>query len=173
VLIIFPTMKFTATLLALAATLTNAHYTIPRASSGGTSAASDWQFTRRTENWQHNGPVENVNSASMTCYELQPGTAAPQTLPVTAGNSITFQIAPNIYHQGPVNVYMAKAPSGNAANFDGKGNVWFKVYEDAPKITSSSIEWPSNGTSPEFLHAHPPLFCGFHQLTLLFFFPRL
>jgi len=137
-------MKATFGLLALAGTIAHAHYTIPRVSSGGVSSTSDWQHVRRTENYQHNGPVENVQSSAMTCYELQPGTPAPDTLPVSAGGTLTFQINPNIYHPGPVNVYMAKAP-GSAADFDGKGNVWFKIYSDKPTITSQSITFPSDG----------------------------
>ena len=82
----------------------------------------------------------------MSCYELNPGTAAPQTLPVQAGQSVTFTIAPNIYHAGPVNVYLAKAP-GTAASFNPSGPVWFKIYGDSPTITSSSIKWPSDGMS--------------------------
>lgn len=83
----------------------------------------------------------------MSCYELTPGTAAPQTLAVTAGGSVTFGVAPNIYHAGPVNVYLAKAPS-TAASFNPSGAVWFKIYGDQPTITSSSISWANNGTFP-------------------------
>ena len=90
----------------------------------------------------------------MTCYELSPGTPAPDTLPITAGQSLTFDINPNIYHPGPVDVYMAKAPS-TAASFDGKGPVWFKIYGDSPTITSSSISWPSNGKSKVSLISTP------------------
>lgn len=108
------------------------------------SSTSNWQFVRRTENYQSNGPVTDVASASMTCYELEPGTPAPETLPVKAGDTVTFQINPNIYHPGPVNVYMAKAP-GTAADFDGKGSVWFKIYGDEAIITESSIDFPSDG----------------------------
>ena len=90
----------------------------------------------------------------MTCYELQPGTPAPETLAVTAGGSVTFGVSPNIYHAGPVDVYMAKAP-GKAADFDGKGAVWFKIYGDQPTITSGGISWPSDGISPPSLP--PPL----------------
>jgi hypothetical protein len=135
-------MKFSAAILALSG-LASAHYTIPRISANGVSG-TDWQFTRRTANYQSNGPVENVNSAAMSCYELSPGTAAPQTLAVTAGGSVTFGIAPNIYHAGPVNVYLAKAP-GTAAAFNPSGPVWFKIYGDKPTITSSAISWANNG----------------------------
>ncbi|KEY74428.1 hypothetical protein S7711_04468 [Stachybotrys chartarum IBT 7711] len=133
-------MQFAAVLLALSG-LASAHYTIPRISSGGVSG-SDWQYTRRTENHYSNGPVTNVASSQMTCYELSPGTAAPQTLTVSAGSSITFTANSGFSHPGPVNVYLARAPS-TAASFDGRGAVWFKIYEDRPTITSSSISWPS------------------------------
>lgn len=139
-------MKITASIIALLGTVASAHYTIPRASSGGTSSSRDWQFIRQTANYQSNGPVTDVSSAAMTCYELSPGTAAPETLSVTAGQPLTFNIAPNIYHPGPVNVYMAKATS-TAASFNGKGNVWFKIYSDKPTVTSSSLQWPSDGKS--------------------------
>jgi hypothetical protein len=135
-----PKMKFSAVVLALAG-LASAHYTIPRISSGGVSG-SDWQYTRRTENHYSNGPVTNVGSSQMTCYELSPGTAAPQTLAVTAGSSITFYANTALSHPGPVNVYLAKAPS-TAAAFDGKGPVWFKIYEEAATISTSGISWGS------------------------------
>lgn len=82
----------------------------------------------------------------MTCYELKPGTAAPEIVSVTAGSTFTFGVDSNIGHPGPLNFYMAKAPSGKtAATFDGKGAVWFKIYHDGPKITSTKIDWPSQG----------------------------
>lgn len=136
-------MKFISSLVLLG-TAAQAHYTIPRASANGVSGA-DWQFTRITSNFQSNGPVTDVTSSAMTCYERNPGTAS-STLNVNAGGALTFGIAPNIYHPGPLNIYMAKAPS-SASSFDGKGAVWFKVYGDQPKVSSGGIEWPNNGLS--------------------------
>ncbi|KAJ1324494.1 Auxiliary Activity family 9 (formerly GH61) [Microdochium nivale] len=138
-------MKFLSSLLLLGSAA-QAHYTIPRASANGVSGA-DWQFTRITSNFQSNGPVEDVTSAAMTCYERNPGTSSASTLPVTAGGTMTFGIAPSMYHPGPLNIYMARAPSGSAATFDGKGAVWFKVYEDKPKVVGSGIEWPNANLS--------------------------
>jgi hypothetical protein len=129
--------------LVVMGSLAQAHYTMPRIKAGGVST-SDWQAVRQTANYQSNGPVTNVQSSEMTCYELSPGKAAPQTVAVTAGSTLTYEINPNIYHPGPLNVYMAKAPS-SAASFDGKGNVWFKVYNEAAQNTGSALTWPSNG----------------------------
>ena len=39
---------------------------------------------------------------------------------------------------------MAKVPSGKtAANWDGSGNVWFKIFEQGPTISGGSLSWPS------------------------------
>lgn len=100
---------------------------------------------RTTQNRYSNGPVTDVNSPLMTCYELNPGAGAPRTLSVTAGSTITFNTA-GIFHPGPLHFYMAKVPAGRtAANFDGKGAVWFKIYQDGPSgFGTGQLRWPSD-----------------------------
>jgi hypothetical protein len=44
-------------------------------------------------------------------------------------------------------VYMAKAP-GNPSDWDGSGNVWFKIDEWGPNFNDGSISWPQLGTAP-------------------------
>jgi hypothetical protein len=45
--------------------------------------------------------------------------------------------------------YMAKVPSGKtAANWDGSGTAWFKIYEDGPIFGTQTLTWPSNGMTP-------------------------
>ncbi len=39
---------------------------------------------------------------------------------------------------------MAKAP-GEAADFDGAGPVWFKVFQDMPAASGGQYAWPSDG----------------------------
>ena len=69
--------------------------------------------------------------------------SAPATLSVTAGSTLGFKVDPNIYHAGPVLVYLARVPSGKtAANFDGAGAVWFKIYQQGPTF-GSQLGWPS------------------------------
>jgi hypothetical protein len=130
-------MKF-ATVLSALATAGSAHYTFPRVQGD----ASDWSTVRQTQNWQHNGPVTDVSSSAMTCY--QNGGAAPSTHTVAAGSSITFASAPNVFHPGPLLAYMAKAP-GSAKDFSGAGNVWFKVYQDSPSVSGGQYSWPAEG----------------------------
>jgi hypothetical protein len=73
------------------------------------------------------GPVEDVTSSAIRCYEVAPGTTA-QTYNVNAGDTVGFTAVSDVGHPGPMQFYMAKVPSGKtAANWDGSGNVWFKV----------------------------------------------
>jgi hypothetical protein len=83
----------------------------------------------------------------MTCYELNPGTGAPKTVSVTAGSKFSFSVDPNISHPGPMSFWMAEVPSGQtAATFDGKGDVWFKIYQDGPSgLGTGTITWPTEG----------------------------
>ncbi|KAK4109844.1 lytic polysaccharide monooxygenase [Canariomyces notabilis] len=138
-------MKFAASVALLAAAGAQAHYTFPGTSYNG-QVSADWETVRLTTNRYSHGPVTDVNSQEMTCY--QTGTSgAPKILSVQAGSNVTFRVDPSIQHPGPLQFYMAKVPSGQtAATFDGKGAVWFKIYQDGPSgLGTSSITWPSSG----------------------------
>ncbi len=88
---------------------------------------------RKSKNWVDSAPVVDVTSNDIRCYELAPGTPASQTFNMTAGASVGFSAAPDIYHPGPLAFYMARVPAGaTAASFDGAGSVWFKIYEEQP-----------------------------------------
>jgi hypothetical protein len=50
----------------------------------------------------------------------------------------------SIGHIGPFLVYMARA-TGDASNFDGAGDVWFKIHEWGADFSSGSISWPQLG----------------------------
>ncbi|RYP60905.1 hypothetical protein DL771_010340 [Monosporascus sp. 5C6A] len=135
-------MKVLAGLALLASAAQAApHYTFPNL-----AGESAWSSVRQTANFQSNGPVTDVNSQAIRCYERSPGTAAPSTTAVRAGGQITFVAAPSIYHPGALSAYMAKAP-GKAASFDGSGPVWFKVYQDMPTLANGQYQWPSDGKS--------------------------
>ncbi|KAF2254994.1 lytic polysaccharide monooxygenase [Trematosphaeria pertusa] len=138
-------MKFLfASLLAATA---SAHYTFPALVANG-QATSQWQYVRKTTNYQSNGPVTDVTSSQIRCYELSPGTGASGTMEVAAGSSIGFTAQSSISHPGTLQFYMAKVPSGQtAATWDGTGNVWFKIYEQGPTIAAGGLSWPSQGKS--------------------------
>ncbi|KAF3015845.1 hypothetical protein E8E14_006200 [Neopestalotiopsis sp. 37M] len=101
---------------------------------------------RKTANWQNNGPVTDVTSDAIRCYQLAAGNEGAVTQDFKAGSTITWVVAPSIYHQGSLSAYMAKAPAGtDVANWDGSGAVWFKVYQDAVPVSGSQYTWPSEG----------------------------
>jgi hypothetical protein len=101
---------------------------------------------RTTANHYSNGPVTDVKSDAMLCYELSAGTGAPKTLEVTAGSTLLYNAKASISHPGPMAVYIAKVPAGQtAATFNGKGAIWAKIYQDRPSITSGGMTWPAQG----------------------------
>ncbi|KAL2151622.1 hypothetical protein VTH82DRAFT_6720 [Thermothelomyces myriococcoides] len=138
-------MKFASSLAVLAAAGAQAHYTFPRGGVGS-SLSGEWEVVRMTENRYSHGPVTDVTSSEMTCY--QSGVqGAPQTVQIKAGEKFTFSVDTSIGHPGPLQFYMAKVPSGQSAStFDGTGNVWFKIYHDGPNgLGTEQITWPSDG----------------------------
>ncbi|KAJ4992776.1 endo-beta-1,4-glucanase D 13 [Stagonosporopsis vannaccii] len=138
-------MKLTITLLlALAADAVSAaalkprHYVFP--ALGDTA---NWTSVRTTANYLTREPINNVNSPLIRCYELNPGTGAPSTQDVNAGSSLTFRIAPNIHHPGPLQFYLARVPTGETAStWDGAGKVWFKIYAEPAIISQSPPGYP-------------------------------
>ncbi|KAK0712853.1 glycoside hydrolase [Lasiosphaeria miniovina] len=133
-------MKLSIALAVLATAVAEAHYTFPSVATTG-----DWQYVRTTANFQSNGPVTNVQSEDIRCYERNPGTGAPNILTVTAGQTIAYNAKASISHPGPMSFYIAKVPEGQtAATWDGKGKVWSKIYQDHPSI-AAGMSWPSQG----------------------------
>ena len=59
------------------------------------------------------------------------------TVSVAAGSSVSFTSDVAVYHDGPVSVYMAKAPT-TAAAFDGSGDVYV-ITEHSGLISDHSI----------------------------------
>ncbi|KAJ6571400.1 glycosyl hydrolase family 61-domain-containing protein [Mycena capillaripes] len=142
-------MKFFSVLVAVAALVAkvSAHYTWPNLIVGGTNT-STWQYVRQTNNWQDLNPAMDVTSTDIRCYDsLQSGTASTAT--VAAGSTVGFTVVgnpSNLYHAGVVNVYMAKAPAGiDVANWDGSGEVWFKVFQIPAIADGVTFTFPSEG----------------------------
>ena len=88
----------------------------------------------------------------MTCYQLAAGSEGASILSVTAGSAVTFTVSPDIYHPGPLSVWLGRVPSGQTAQtWDGSGANWFKIYQDYPTVTSSGLTWANNGTHGRFI----------------------
>jgi len=137
-------MKTAAAVLAFTGAV-SAHYNFPALIADGT-VTTDWEYVRQWTNYNTYQPVTDVSSLSIRC-NLNGATAfAPGIQTIAAGGTVGFTANPDIYHPGPLLAYMAKVPSGKtAANWDGSGAVWFKIYQDEPTFGSQSLTWPSNG----------------------------
>lgn len=60
---------------------------------------------------------------------------------------MSFKASPNIFHPGPVQFYMAKVPSGQTAkDWDGSGQVWFKIYAEQATASNGGLAWASMST---------------------------
>lgn len=135
---IFLTMRFLTPILTLAA-VAHSHYNFP-SMNGGTA----WPNVRQWTDYYAYTPDTNVSSLDIRCNVNGTVAFAASILSVAAGSNLTWTASPDIYHPGPLMAYMAKVPTGKtAANWDGSGTVWFKIYEDHPTVGSSALIWPS------------------------------
>ncbi|KAK6860788.1 fungal cellulose binding domain-containing protein [Apiospora arundinis] len=138
-------MKAVAVILLALASAVHGHYKFPRLIANG-ATTQDWQYVRKTTNYQSNGPVTDVSSTQLRCYQLAPGNEGAQTMSVAAGAKVGFVADASISHPGTLQFYMAKVPAGQtAASFDGSGAVWFKIFSQGPNISPSGLTWPSQG----------------------------
>ncbi|TVY24285.1 putative endo-beta-1,4-glucanase D [Lachnellula hyalina] len=133
-------MKFLASFVAFSS-LANAHYTFPALIKDG-AATTDWQYVRQWTGYYTNSPVTDVTSLDLRC-NVNASTASSSTLAIPAGSTIGFTSSPDIFHPGPLQVYMASVPSGQtAATWDGSGTVWFKIFGQGPTF-GTSLTWPT------------------------------
>ncbi|KLP05638.1 Uncharacterized protein Y057_10198 [Fusarium fujikuroi] len=142
-------MKIATSIAAVVALVqsTSAHYIFQQLSVGSTKYPV-FQYIRQNTNY--NSPVTDLDSNDLRCNVGTSG-ANTQTVAVKAGDSITFTLDTAVYHQGPISVYMSKAPS-TASSYDGSGG-WFKIKDWGMMLPSRRINRraANNGlTGPTF-----------------------
>jgi hypothetical protein len=138
-------MKLLSPFIAFAP-LASAHYNFPSMIYNGAITPA-WQYVRQWTNYYAYTPVQDVTSLDIRCNVNGTKAFAPSTLSVAAGSSLGFTVDPDIYHAGPALAYMAKVPTGQtAANWDGSGSVWFKVWQVGPVFGGQALTWPTDGT---------------------------
>ncbi|KAJ7204660.1 glycoside hydrolase family 61 protein [Mycena pura] len=135
-------LSFTALAFSSIFSLVQAHYTFPSLIVNGVTTPA-WANVRQTNNFNSQEPVIDVTSPDFRCYDsATAGTAS--TVTVAAGSTLGIACDQTMYHPGVVNVYMAKAPSGNVSTFAGDGAVWFKVFQiSAVTNGGTSITFPA------------------------------
>lgn len=100
----------------------------------------------------NNNPVTDVTSKDLTCNVNGLSGAGVGTVTVPAGATITFEWHQHAQrtgedaisggHKGPVQVYIAKAPS-DASSFDGQGTVWTKIYSSG-LVNAQTQQWATD-----------------------------
>jgi len=126
---------------ALASRLVNAHYTFPDLITG-TTVAADWQYVRRTDNYNTQAPVTDVTTPQIKCYENATA-AQTSTITVSAGSTVGFKADQSIYHPGYYSAYLSSATDAGDEDA-GNGQTWFKIWEDPPTYTpgSTTLNFP-------------------------------
>jgi len=125
-------MKFG--LVAALALGADAHYIFQTFSVGNTKT------TAVRKNTNYNSPVTSLSSNDLRCNVGGASGATTVTVPVKAGDSFTFTTDVAVYHQGPISLYMSRAP-GSANDYDGSGD-WFKIYDWGPTFSGGQASWP-------------------------------
>ncbi|KAI0505365.1 endoglucanase II [Xylaria bambusicola] len=129
-----------AALLALTVDSVSAHYIFQQLTAGSTKF-DVFQYIRKNSNY--NSPVTDLASNDLRCNVGASG-ASTETIEMQAGESFSFTLDTAVYHQGPISIYMSKAPSA-AANYDGSGE-WFKIKDFGPTFNGGSASWPLQQT---------------------------
>ncbi|PGG95808.1 hypothetical protein AJ79_09868 [Helicocarpus griseus UAMH5409] len=132
-----------AALLGTLITQATAHYVFP-----AIEGTEDWQYVRMFTDQHTNGPVTSVETEDIRCNKDGVNGGSTQTLDVAAGSEVAFTVRSEIGHPGPLQFYMAKVPEGaSAVDWDGAGDVWFKIYGDGPNISPEGLTWPSSSAT--------------------------
>lgn len=126
--------------LSLAVGEVSAHYIFQQLSIGSTKYPV-FQYIRQNTNY--NSPVTDLTSNDLRCNVGADG-AATQTVSVKAGDQFTFTLDTPVYHQGPISIYMSKAP-GKASDYDGSGP-WFKIHDIGPTFSGGQATWDMEGS---------------------------
>jgi len=115
----------------------SAHYIFERFTHGGTEYPV-YQYIRQNSNY--NSPVTDLTSNDLRCNVGGEEGNSTETITVAAGDAFSFTSDVAVYHDGPLSIYMAKAP-GAAVDFDGSGQVWFKILDIGPDFSSGTAVW--------------------------------
>lgn len=113
---------------------------IPFLIANGAKTA-EYQYVRRNTNY--NSPVTNVQSTDIRCNIGGLASASSTSVQdVAAGSTVGFALDQAIFHPGPINVYLSKAP-GNVQQYDGSGQ-WFKISQLGATFSTGKMSWPAD-----------------------------
>lgn len=127
--------------------VTYAHYNFPSLIYEG-AVTTGWQYVRQWTGYYTYDPVVDVTIVDIRCnVNGSTAGAGVDTLSVAAGSTLGFTASPDIYHPGPLQIYLAAVPSTTTTSaWDGSGDVWFKIFEDGPQGlgSTSGLTWETS-----------------------------
>lgn len=134
-----------AAVIALA-NFAQAHYYFPTTTYKGVTS-KEFEYIRGIGGELVQGPELDVFGPNITCNRMDADPfqdMGTKVLDVKAGSTIEFSGSTKIFHQGPLQFWLAKAPEGqNVKDFDGSGDAWFKIYSDEPTVIEEHLTWPN------------------------------
>ncbi|RYO85196.1 hypothetical protein DL766_001884 [Monosporascus sp. MC13-8B] len=138
----FSVSGLAAVVATLAAQGVSGHY-IFQSLAAGSAKGTPYEYVRQNTN--HNSPVTDLSSPDLRCNVGGATGGGTKTLTLNAGDAFTFTLDQAVYHQGPVSIYMSKAP-GAAADYNGSGP-WFKIKDWGPDFSRGQAVWTMAGKS--------------------------
>jgi len=123
--------------LAILAAEASGHYIFEHFTYSGVEYPA---YTYVRTNTNYNSPVTLLTSNDLRCNQGGETSNGTTTLTVKAGQQFSFTADIPVYHDGPLSIYMAKAPT-TAIDFDGSGDVWFKILDIGPDFSSGTAVW--------------------------------
>ena len=128
--------------LSLGVADVSGHYIFQQFGVGSTKFAV-YEHIRKNNN--NNSPVTSLSSPDLRCNAGGASGSSTTTVDAKAGDAVTFYTDIAVYHQGPISLYMSKAP-GSAADYDGSGD-WFKIFDWGPSFSGGQSSWPLRSMS--------------------------
>ncbi|KAL2109391.1 hypothetical protein VUR80DRAFT_2523 [Thermomyces stellatus] len=127
-----------ATALSLLVGEVSAHYIFQQISVGGTQY-DVWEGIR--EHTNYNSPVTDLSSSDLICNKDATSGAGTEVIPAKVGDEVVFTLDTAVYHQGPISIFMSKAP-GSVQEYDGSDG-WRKLKDWGPEIAGQGqTSWP-------------------------------
>lgn len=127
--------------LSLGVAQVSGHYIFQQLSIGSQKFAV---YEHIRQNTNYNSPVTSLASKDLICNAGGETGTNTTTVDVKAGDAFTFTTDTAVYHQGPISLYMSKAP-GSAHDYDGSGD-WFKIYDWGPTFSGGQASWAMRST---------------------------
>ncbi|KAM7186853.1 Glycosyl hydrolase family 61 domain containing protein [Naviculisporaceae sp. PSN 640] len=97
-------------------------------------------------------PQTDIYSTNITCgREAFASAAKTETADVLAGDEVGFRVSWDgsgeygvFWHQGPIQIYLSRAPNDDITNYRGDGD-WFKIAYAGPENDNKWSAWPGVG----------------------------